>query len=579
MSFDISNELGSLLNQIAAHPIDDSVRASLSAGPERFGDLKPLWVSLSGVAPRIRLIAESPQGSVLIEGKPNAWSLSTFRSTDYGAIQEFVEQAPELKPRPQREKSAIATGNRHPEISLPAAFRAFKKIEAKHGVNLASTVQLSATREMTLPHLIAERSGENPVTAGHTRVDIKHLFHCGLWAAIQAGFRNGYSAEADHFIVTGTNADEIDASMELCKESIRMAADYTKFTTDTSRVFELQADERHPKAWSTAEIDARWAQLLSVNDQKQVLQMFAKPFDTGSATYSFSESQIKRLTVKFGRSLLLNEELYDEIVAAKNGEPFDFEPSLDEAETLTTPQELIFYMHWLKQQGRPAQLVPPNLGFKKRQAYPETWEQLKAYSGYKMWPEVLPACEKLGGDALQELGNRIRALSDVARFFDATLSVHSGSGKQEKVLRMIGEATDFRFNYKISGELQLQLFDVLREQPQGSPARELFQRMVARCEAFAEKNLFGDESKLASKYRGSHGNYLGDYLQGRVDGNLFLVFWLGNLVGSRDIASPDGDQDFFKNKIDRLPLELIQETQRRNEGYICWLADCLLEKS
>jgi hypothetical protein len=45
---------------------------------------------------------------------------------------------------------------------------------------------------------------------------------------------------------------------------------------------------------------------------------------------------------------------------------------LDEADTLTTPEELIFYMHWLRERGRPAQLVPPNLGFKKRQAYPDS---------------------------------------------------------------------------------------------------------------------------------------------------------------------------------------------------------------
>ena len=53
---------------------------------------------------------------------------------------------------------------------------------------------------------------------------------------------------------------------------------------------------------------------------------------------------------------------------------------MDEAETLTTPEELIFYMHWLKARGRPAQLVPPNLGFKKRQAYPETLAALEKYA-------------------------------------------------------------------------------------------------------------------------------------------------------------------------------------------------------
>ena len=68
---------------------------------------------------------------------------------------------------------------------------------------MASTVQLSATREMTTDEVIAARDGENPDAAGHTRISIRHLYHAGLWAAIRAGWREGYNAEADHFIVTG----------------------------------------------------------------------------------------------------------------------------------------------------------------------------------------------------------------------------------------------------------------------------------------------------------------------------------------------------------------------------------------
>ena len=116
-----------------------------------------------------------------------------------------------------------------------------------------------------------------------------------------------------------------------------------------------------------------------------------------NATYDFSRSEVLRLAVKFGESLKLNEELYDFIRQEKGGAPFDFEPSIDEAETLTTPRELFFYMHWLKLRGRPAQLVPPNLGFKKRQAYPSAMETSAAtgvgladYVHHKMWPELAP---------------------------------------------------------------------------------------------------------------------------------------------------------------------------------------------
>ena len=502
--------------------------------------------------------------------------LYPFNSTDHANIAAFADRIDRaFLPRPQRSQPAIAAGNRHPEISLPAVFEAFGEIVHQRGLNLASTVQLSATREMTTDDEIARRDGSNPTAAGHTRVSIRHLYHAGLWAAIRAGYRSGYNAEADHFIVSGANDREIAKSVEWVKEAIRHAAGYTKFTTDTSRVFDLRADPRHPAPWSFVEIDRLFDQRLTAKERAWVMMEFSQTFDCGGAIYSFQPEEIKRLAVKFAPSLKLNEELFDAIAQAKRGAAFDFEPSLDEAETLTTPKELIFYMHWLRERGRPAQLVPPNLGFKKRQAYPEARDALASYASHKMWPDLLPSVDReFKGRPLDELMARVGELAKVARYFDGTLSIHSGSGKQAEVLQSIGTATHGRLNYKISGELQLQLFDVLSEQPAGSPERELFDDMVAACERFAASGAFGEESGLATEYRAAgRGDSLGNSARGRVDANLFLVFWLGNMVGSR---GPDGR--FFKDAVDHLPRAIVAEAQRRNTQYVKWLAENLFRE-
>jgi hypothetical protein len=118
---------------------------------------------------------------------------------------------------------------------------------------------------------------------------------------------------------------------------------------------------------------------------------------------------------------------------------------------------------------------------------------------------------------------------------------------------------------------------VLSEQPAGSPWRALYERMAQRCDEFAVRGAFGAESELAAKYREmGRGAYLGDFVRGRVDGNLFLVFWLGNVVGSRDVRSPDGDRRFFKEKLDELPPDVVREVRRRNTQYIEWLAKALM---
>jgi hypothetical protein len=532
----------------------------------------------SGLFPNSLLIGRMRPGGereVIVNAIP-------FASTDHANIRTYAEQVDRVfLPRPQGAQPAIASGNRHPEISLPAAFEAFRQILRNTSVNLASTSQLSATREMTTDQALRQRDGENPTAAGHTRVSIRHLYHAGLWSAIRAGWREGYNAEADHFIITGANDNEIRASIEHAKVAIEHASGYTKFTTDTSRLFELRADARHPDPWSDGTVAERFEVVLDDEERRWVLNEFSKPFRTGDRVHAFTREEIMRLAVKFGRSLKLNETLCDHIRAVKAGvgtrRAFDFEPSIDEAETLTTAKEMIFYMHWLKARGRPAQLVPPNLGFKKRQAYPETMADLEQYVAHKMWNELAPrVASGFSGKPLEELGARVSDLAQVARHFNATLSIHSGSGKQAAVLEQIASATGGRVNYKISGELQLQLFDVLFEQPEGSRWRGLYERMAERCNRFAAAGAFGEESGLAAHYlKLGRGLSLGDASRGRVDGNLFLVFWLGNVIGSRDVAAPDGDTRFFKEKLDELPPELVTEVQRRNTSYILWLAEHL----
>src|SRR5262245_7202022 len=169
----------------------------------------------SGVYPRALLI-----GRMRAAGREIVVNSIPFSSDEWANISQYARQIDRaFLPRPQGARPAIAVGNRHPEISLPAAFDAFRTILKTTSVNMASTVQLSATREMTIDEAIAARDGENPTAAGHTRVSIRHLYHAGLWAAIRAGWREGYNAEADHFIVSGNTPHEIARSVESAKEA------------------------------------------------------------------------------------------------------------------------------------------------------------------------------------------------------------------------------------------------------------------------------------------------------------------------------------------------------------------------
>jgi hypothetical protein len=131
---------------------------------------------------------------------------------------------------------------------------------------------------------------------------------------------------------------------------------------------------------------------------------------------------VLRLASKFGPALKINEQLHESIrqarSALKTGRSFDFEPSLEGAASATTPQELIFWLHWLKARGHGAQLAAPNLG----------------------------------GDGVAE---RLKEFAAIARHYQCTLSIRSGAGHSAEALETIARATVGRVNYTISPELRL----------------------------------------------------------------------------------------------------------------------------
>ena len=276
---------------IGTQPLTDKLRAQL---PEQSGAMRILPASLERdpADPSACYIAADGPPPQLLRVTRDSVQATPLASTDHENIRRFAQQVNRaFLPRPQRALPAIAVGNRHPEISLPAAFEAFREILKRTGKNLASTVQLSATREMTTDDVIAARDGENPTAAGHTRVSIRHLYHAGLWAAIRTGWREGYNAEADHFIVTGSNASEIARSVEGAKEAIRHAAGYTKFTTDTSRLFILEADPRHPAAWNDATVAEKFEAIFSAAERAWILGEFVKRVAVEDAVYEFTRDR------------------------------------------------------------------------------------------------------------------------------------------------------------------------------------------------------------------------------------------------------------------------------------------------
>jgi len=311
-----------------------------------------------------------------------------FGASDGDQIEKFCSRIePAFLPRPQGLRTAITVGGDHPEAALPAAFDAFRTIMKRTGKNLAS---IGATR--------AQGSA--------------HDFYCaGLWAAIRAGWRDGYNAAVE-IAVSGD-------SLEAAKETIRRSATFSTFGADGSALFHAEADPRHPSTWSDAAVEEEFERCFTADERGWIFDEFARPFDTGDAVHELTPPEVLRLAVKFGPALLVMEQLHESFrqarSALKTGRAFDFEVSLEQAGAPSTPQELIFCFHWLKQRGHAAQLAAPCLS---------------------VAPELAP---------------QLKALAGIARHYQARLSIRSRADHTPEVLDLISRATVGRVNYKVSG--------------------------------------------------------------------------------------------------------------------------------
>ncbi|HYW48694.1 MAG TPA: hypothetical protein VE959_37870 [Bryobacteraceae bacterium] len=254
--------------------------------------------------------------------RPNGFEM-VLNAVPFGAgererLEQFAQRIDTaFLPRPQGIRTAIAIEPADPEKELPGAFEAFRAVWKRTGKNVAAM----------------------GVAAG---TDARRLYSAGLWAAIRAGWREGFSAGV-----------KIAASEtpEPAREAIREAAAFTRFAIDIGPLLrpvagggDTAAEEKFEAGFSAE--DRGW-----MFDEFGVLEL--------------TPEDVVRLAVKFGPGLQAAERLHETIrqarAAQKTARPFDFELSIEQAAERTTAEELMFCLHWLKARGHAAQLAAPRV--------------------------------------------------------------------------------------------------------------------------------------------------------------------------------------------------------------------------
>jgi hypothetical protein len=274
------------------------------------------------------------------------------------------------------------------------------------------------------------------------------------WGAFQAGWHGPVGADADHL---KTLAD-IDACA---------AAGYTFYTIDPGAYVDSEADEASPAVLREKLGALPWDALLDTTTDLR-RRYVGSTLKLESKQIILDEPDLVRAVVKYGRAVAHVARMYRHL--AGKGIPFDFEVSVDETETPTTPQEHIYIASELKRLDvRWVSMAPRYIG---------RFEKGIDYIG-----------------DLAALKQDLQTHAEIARALGPyKLSLHSGSDKFS-VYPLMSEATQGLVHLKTAGTSYV---EALRVVAQEAPA--LFREVLAfACQRYPQDRASYHVSAEVSK--------------------------------------------------------------------------------
>jgi hypothetical protein len=229
-------------------------------------------------------------------------------------LKSLQEVLPWLAPQCLGLKRALGAGDR---LGLATAghLRAFRKVEG-----VAPVLAQQSMRENA-------RTGRTP----------QQVLDDAAWGVFQAGWSAPWGADADHLKSVG----DVDRCIE---------AGYTFYTADPGDYVDGEAHTA-----SRSELEDKLAALcwsgLDDSVAKLRRRYLGKTFSVEGQTLTFDESALFRAACKYGRALAHTAVLFRHLKYCMEDRPFEFEVSVDETETPTSPLEHLFVATELRRLG------------------------------------------------------------------------------------------------------------------------------------------------------------------------------------------------------------------------------------
>lgn len=305
-------------------------------------------------------------------------------------------------------------------------------------LGLATPAHCAVASKYTVKPVLAQQSVRE---CNLTARNFRNVLDCATWGVLQAGYQGGYGADGDQL----KNADEIAGVLAL---------GYSMITLDCSEKIDKSIADM-----SDAQVTEKYQALPETFRTAIETSYLDKEFSVGEFTITYNIEQLRRIVLTYAEALVFATYIYKTYL--KNTPwPIDFELSIDETATVTTPQDHFLVANELKRQEVELTSVAP-----------------------RFCGEFQKAIDYIGDMA--EFEQQFTVHAAIADHFGYRLSIHSGSDKLS-VYPIIVKHTKGRVHVKTAGTNWL---EALRAICRADKA--LFRRICQKAhESFAAATVY-----------------------------------------------------------------------------------------
>lgn len=306
--------------------------------------------------------------------------------------------------------------NRYFDYTAPKAFGTkIATIGLGDRLGLASPGHIETVKGRKVKPVLAQQSIRELTLTNRTMVG---MLDDACFAVFQEGYKDGFGADGDHI----KKESDIKYALSLGMSMI---------TLDCSDQIHKTIEEATPEV-----VKSEYANLPEDVQNRYNEQYLNKTFDVNGMSITFDEIELMKNVLLYNEAITYTAHVYNEYIS-KEDRAIDFEISIDETETITSPQSHFFVANELKQENVDVVSLAPRFcgEFQKGIDYIGDMEQFE---------------KELSEHAL------------IAEHFGYKLSIHSGSDKF-KVFPIIAKYTKGILHVKTAGTNWLEAIRVIAD--------------------------------------------------------------------------------------------------------------------